>query len=113
MHSIEKAGAREMQMPATPAFSEHQISASTSNSQSLSARALSARALDLDPVLMEPRHRLAMRHADNSGVRQGIDDRRIDQHLVLGIECAGGFIEEHEVRLVQQHAGSRQPLLFA
>ena len=61
---------------------------------------------------MEPGDRFAVRYADDRGVRQRIDKRRIDQHLVLGIEGAGGFIEEDEIRFVQQHAGRGKPLLF-
>src|SRR5262249_28395592 len=39
--------------------------------------------------------------------------RRLDQLLALGVEVARGFVEDQNLRLLEDRAGDRQPLLLA
>ena len=54
-----------------------------------------------------------MPDADHRRCRQGIGDQAIERRLLLLIGRRGGLIEEQPVRLDQEGAGDREPLLLA
>ena len=44
---------------------------------------------------------------------QRLVERRLHVGLVLVVEVAGGLVEDHDDRVLQQQPGDRQPLLLA
>jgi hypothetical protein len=44
---------------------------------------------------------------------QRLLQRRLHQPLGLGVEVGGRLVEDHDRRVLEQHAGDRQPLLLA
>ena len=65
-----------------------------------------------DPVGAADR-REAMGDDQGSAVTHRRVERRLDQRLVLVVEMAGGFVEHHDARVLQQQPCDRQPLLLA
>ena len=42
-----------------------------------------------------------------------VGHRRLDQLLALGVEVAGGLVEDEDLRRCEDRAGDRQPLALA
>ena len=57
--------------------------------------------------------RQAVRDDDGGAIGEGVGQRPLHQRLVFAVEVTRGFVEHDDGGIFDQHAGDREPLLFA
>jgi len=68
---------------------------------------------EMPALLMVARHCFTVGNADHGGVRQFLQQQRVQHVFGFTIHGAAGFIEKYRIGPAQQDPHKRQPLLLA